>query len=151
MTGQPQDLVSLEHIGQLLAEVRTIDEIKNIRRKPQLARGYAKKKGLAQEIIVDGSENRLEAERRLRRLLRKTPLAKASAGNQQTGKLDRSHTAWPTLARPPPKGLAHDEAQFALRLFPSPIPDQGVTGMKMSLVKHVVPGAYPRVRLTASR
>ena len=88
-----RELVLLSRARQALAEARSIDQVKDIRDKAQLANGYAKKKGLAHDIIVDASAIKVEAERKLGELLRKLPLANSSPGNQYTGKLDRSNGA----------------------------------------------------------
>ena len=85
-----REIVLLSRARQLLAEARTIDELKDVRDLAELARGYAKKKGLAQEIIVEASAIKVEAERKLGQLLKNLPLANSSSGNQYTGKLDRS-------------------------------------------------------------
>jgi hypothetical protein len=90
MSAQPRELVLLSRARRSLVEAATIDEVKDIRDKAQLARAYAKKTGVAQEIIVEASAIKVEAERKLGQLLRKLPLAKASAGNQHTGKFDQS-------------------------------------------------------------
>ncbi len=91
MSNNPRELVLLSRARQTLAEARTIDDVKDIRNKAQLAKCYAKKKGLAQGIIVDASAIKVEAERKLGLLLLKVTLANSSPGNQYTGKVDRSH------------------------------------------------------------
>ncbi len=93
MTEQTRELVMLSKARRMIAEAATIHDIKDIRDKAELIRGYAKKKGVAQEIIVDASAIKLEAERKLGQLLRKTPLAKAATGKRQTNKDHRSHDA----------------------------------------------------------
>jgi hypothetical protein len=87
-----RELVLLSRARQALAEARTIDEVKDIRDKAQLAKGYAKKKGLALAIIVEASIVKVEAERKLGQLLRNLPLANSSPGNQHS-RPDRSHRA----------------------------------------------------------
>ena len=93
MTAQPRELVLLSRAQQALEQAQTIDEIKDLRDKAQLAKTYAKKKQLAHQIVLDASAIHVHAVRKLGQSLRKVPLAKASAGNQHTGKLDRSHGA----------------------------------------------------------
>ncbi len=90
MESESRALTPLSHARRLLADARTVDEVKDIRDKAQLAKAYARKKGLAHEIVVDASAIKVEAERKLGELLRNTTLANSSPGNQHTGKLNRS-------------------------------------------------------------
>ena len=91
MGHNPRELVWLSRARQALAKAVSFNDIKNIRDTAQLAKEYAKKKGLAQEIIMEASAIKVEAERKLGQLLRKLSLANSSSGNQYTGNLDRSH------------------------------------------------------------
>jgi len=93
MTTQPRELIILSRTRRLLAEAACVDQIRDIRDKAQAVRQYAKKTGIAQEIIVDASAIKVEAERKLGQLLRDMPLPNASPGNQHTSKSDRSHDA----------------------------------------------------------
>jgi len=87
----PRELVLLIKAEQVLAEARTLDDIKDIRDKAQAAQVYAKKAGLSKSIIVHASAIKVQAERRLGQILSTLPLATSSPGNQHTGKLDRLH------------------------------------------------------------
>jgi N6-adenosine-specific RNA methylase IME4 len=92
--GEARELVLMAKSERMLAEATTIDEIKDIRDKAELARAYAKKIGLSQEIIVHAGAIKVKAEQKLGKLLGSINLAKGSLGNQYTGKrLDRSHDA----------------------------------------------------------
>ncbi len=82
MTAQPRELALLSRAQRALAQARTIDEIKDVRDKAQLAKTYAKKKRLAHKIVLDASAIYVQAKRKLGQSLRKIPLAKASPGNQ---------------------------------------------------------------------
>ena len=115
----PRELVLLSRARQSLADARTFDELKDIRDQASLATGYAKKKGLAQEIIVDASAIKLEAERRLGQLLRDLPLARSSPGNQYTGQLDRSQGATGPL-RLSDLGISKSDSSRAQRIASLP-------------------------------
>jgi len=79
----------------MLAEATTIDEVKHIRDTAEAARGYSKKIGLSQDIIIHAAAIKVNAERKLGQLLKTAELAKGAPGNQFTGKkVDRS------MARP---------------------------------------------------
>lgn len=95
MNTEPRELVLLTKAEQVLAEARTLDEIKDIRDKVQAAQVYAKKAGLSKSIIVHASAIKVQAERRMGQMLSTLPLATSSPGNQHTAKLelDRSQDA----------------------------------------------------------
>lgn len=84
-------ILLITQADRLLAEARTLDDIKDIRDKAQAAQVYAKKAGLSKSIIVHASAIKVQAERRLGQILSTLPLVTSSPGNQHTGKLDRSH------------------------------------------------------------
>jgi len=69
MSAPPSELVLLSRARRLLAAARTIDEVKDLRHKAGLVKGFANRKGLAQEIIVDASVIKGQAERKLGQLL----------------------------------------------------------------------------------
>lgn len=90
MTAEPRGLAPLSRARRLLAKAATVPEIRDVRDKAQLAKIYARKKGLTHEIVVEASAIEVQAERKLGELLGKIRMAKASSGNQYTGKLDLS-------------------------------------------------------------
>jgi len=93
MSRQPQEFKFLSDAQRALEQALSIDAIKNLRDKAQKAEAYAKKQGLSHEIVVNASVIRIQTERKLGQSLREIQLAKASAGNQYTGELDRSQPA----------------------------------------------------------
>ena len=109
MTAEPQDLVRLSRARRLIVEAQTIDEVTEIRDKAQLARGYAKKKGLAQEIVVDASAIKVEAEQKIGQSVSLLRLLGAPIPPHRP-----PSTAWPTFARPPPKVLTHDQKSICV-------------------------------------
>lgn len=87
---EAKELVLLSRAEQALAKAETVDELQELRDKAQAARAYAKKARLGQQIVVTASALKVRAERKLGELLKKLPLAKASAGNQHSkGNPDR--------------------------------------------------------------
>jgi hypothetical protein len=72
---EPRELVLLIKAEQVLAEARTLDDIKDIRDKAQAAQVYAKKAGLSKSIIVHASAIKVQAERRMGQMLSTLPLA----------------------------------------------------------------------------
>jgi len=86
MSTEPRELVLLTRAQQVLAEVRTIDECREIRDKAEAICSYNKKAGRSRKIALAAAEIKLDAERRIGQLLACLPLAKGAAGNQYTGK-----------------------------------------------------------------
>lgn len=79
-------LLLMTRAEQALAEVRTLDDVKDIRDKAQAAASYAKKAGLSKDIIIHASAIKVQAERKLGQILKTIDLASGSPGNQYTGK-----------------------------------------------------------------
>ena len=82
---QPRELLVLTEASRAIASLRTIDEAKDLRDKAEAVKAYARKARLGREIFVEASIVKARAERRLGEMLRETPLAKATPGNQHTG------------------------------------------------------------------
>ena len=94
MSTEPRELVLLTRAQQTLAEVRTIDECREIRDKAEAICSYNKKAGRSRRIVLLAAEVKLDAERRIGQLLAALPLANGAPGNQYTGKqTNRSHAA----------------------------------------------------------
>ena len=93
MTAEPRELVLLTRVEKALAEASTIDEIKEIRDKAEAVKAYAKKARLGREIVLRAASIKVRAERKLGQILRKTPLADSSPGNQHSRRPDVSHDA----------------------------------------------------------
>lgn len=73
-------LVKLDAARRMLAEARTIDEIKNIRDKAEALRLYARQQQIGLEMQNDIAEIRLRAERRIGEMIAKMPKNKGTAG-----------------------------------------------------------------------
>ena len=92
MSAQSQQLVQLSRVERALAKAVSIQEVIDIRNFVQAVKELAKKKHVAQKIIMHAALIKVEAERKLGQLLHDTPLANSSPGNQYTGKpVDGSH------------------------------------------------------------
>ena len=92
MSKTPRELTLLTSADRMLAEAKTVDEIKEIRDKSEVVKAYAKKARLGQDIVIQAATIKVRAERRLGQILRKTPLADSAPGNQHSHS-DRSHDA----------------------------------------------------------
>lgn len=79
-----RDLTLLSNAQRVLAEARTVDEAKDICDKAAAVRAYIQKARLGRDLMIEAATIRIRAERRLGQMLRETPLAIASAGNQYT-------------------------------------------------------------------
>lgn len=90
---EPQQLTRLRQVLNDLVQVRSIDEVKDIRDRAEAIRAYAKKANYGKLIAIQAGAIVLYAERRLGEMLRNLELAKGSPGNQYTGKLNQSHDA----------------------------------------------------------
>ena len=55
MSDKPRELVLLSRARRALAEARTVHDLKSIRDVAKLAKGWAKKMGLAEHIILEAS------------------------------------------------------------------------------------------------
>ena len=93
MSTDCRELILLTRAERMLAEARTIDQVRDIRDKAQAVKVYAKKVGLSRAIILYASELKVRAKRKLGEILKAIELADSAPGNQYTGKLDRSHDA----------------------------------------------------------
>ena len=93
MSGEPRELALLDRAENALAEATTIDEIKEIRDKAEAVKAYAKKARLGRNIVLRAASIKVRAERKLGQMLRDTPLADSSPGNQHARRPDRSHDA----------------------------------------------------------
>jgi len=85
MTDQPRELIVLSEASRAITSLRTIDEAKDLRDKAEAVKVYARKARLGREVFVEASIVKVRAERRLGEMLKETPLAKATPGNQYTG------------------------------------------------------------------
>lgn len=117
MSQQPQELIVLTETAQALAQVRTIDEAKDLRDKSEAVRAYARKARLGRDILVEASVIKARAERRLGEMLRETPLAAGSSGNQHTGPLPIAEDAPCTLET---LGLTKSESSRLQRIATLP-------------------------------
>ena len=93
MNGDPREIVLLTQSERLLAEATTINKVMDIRDKAQAAMAYAKKVGLSKDIILHAAAIKVQAERRLGKMLSGIDLANSAPGNQYTGKAVRSQGA----------------------------------------------------------
>lgn len=93
--GQPRELLVLTEASRAIASLRTIDEAKDLRDKAEAVKAYARKARLGREIFVEASIVKARAERRLGEMLRETPLAKATPGNQYTGAVEEKEDNGP--------------------------------------------------------
>jgi hypothetical protein len=60
---EPRELVLLTKAEAMLAEARTLDEVKDSRDKAHAAQVYAKKAGMSKAIIVHASAIKVQTER----------------------------------------------------------------------------------------
>lgn len=91
MSESQNALVKMDAARQMLAEARTIDEVKDIRDKAEALRLYARQQKMGLEMQNDIAEIKLRAERKAGKLLR--DMEKAKAGR-------------------PPKNTSHDASNF---------------------------------------
>ena len=77
----PSPLARIETAHRLLAEARTIDEVKNVRDQAAAAAYYAKERGYSQDMIDWASEIKVRAERKAGELLVQMPKNRGAAGN----------------------------------------------------------------------
>lgn len=89
----PFGLVALTGATRMLAEARTLSEIRGIRDMAEAARAYAAAAGLGDEAIGHASAIKLDAERRLGAILAEMRTAGARSKGSPT-----SNTALPVLA-----------------------------------------------------
>jgi hypothetical protein len=97
-------LTRLETACRLLAEARSLDEVKTIRDVAEAARVYAREVQLGLEALNDAAEIKLRAERRLGELLAATDLRDGGDAARA-----RSHRA--TEVRPRLRDLAISKSQ----------------------------------------
>ena len=95
---QPRELILLSQASRALEQARTVDEVKDLRDKAEAVKAYARKAKLGQEILIEASLIKVNAERKLGEILRETELAKAAPGNQHTAENEPVVEAPPTLA-----------------------------------------------------
>lgn len=73
MVAEPHTLARLETATRLLAEAKTVDEVRDIRNLAEMARVYARERGLGLAAMNHAAEIKIRAERRLGELLREMP------------------------------------------------------------------------------
>lgn len=63
--GEPRELVILEEAARMLAEAKSVEELKSIRDKAELARAYIRKSRMGLELQNRAAELKLRAERKV--------------------------------------------------------------------------------------
>ena len=81
---EPRELVLLSR-ATVLAEARSLDEVKDLCDRAAAVKAYAKKARLGQHIVAEAAAIKLRAERRLGQMLQSIQLADSAPGNQYTG------------------------------------------------------------------
>jgi DNA methylase len=120
-------LTRLETACRLLAEPRSVDEVRSIRDLAEAARVYAREVRLGLEAQNDAAEIKLRAERRLGELLASTPL-------QDGGDAARARSQHATEVRPRLRDLGISKSQSsrwqALAAVPEPVFDDYIAGAR---------------------
>jgi N6-adenosine-specific RNA methylase IME4 len=83
---QPRELILLTNAQRALAKACSVDEVKELRDKAEAVKAYAKKARLGKDIVMEASVIKVRAERKLGEILQSLDLAKASPGNQHSGR-----------------------------------------------------------------
>ncbi len=100
MTEQPANVHIILNVEKLLAEAESIDDVKEARNRTQALRVYVQKARLGRKMEVQVAVLRVRAERKLGKVLRALPLAKAAKGNQYTGRVERDEAGDETGEKP---------------------------------------------------
>ena len=93
MRPTPKEVECLTEALHCVQKAQRLQEVLDLQDKTRATSRYKQHADVGNAIIDVTSVVNLVAERRLGELLRNTELAKASPGNQHTGRLDRSQTA----------------------------------------------------------
>lgn len=94
-----RELTLLSRAQRALAEARTVNEFKDVRDLAEAARGYARRKKFARDVLLEVACLTIQAEHALGMALSQIELAKAAPGNQYAT-VDRSQTGTgPTYLR----------------------------------------------------
>jgi hypothetical protein len=94
-----RELTLLSRAQRALAEARTVDEFKDVRDLAEAARGYARRKKFAHDVLLEVACLTIQAEHGLGTALSQIELAKAAPGNQYA-RVDRFHAGTgPTYLR----------------------------------------------------
>jgi hypothetical protein len=86
-----RELTLLSRAQRALAEARTVDEFKDVRDLAEAARGYARRKKFAHDVLLEVACLTIQAEHGLGKALSQIELAKAAPGNQYV-RADRFHS-----------------------------------------------------------
>src|SRR5207244_2459828 len=76
-----RELTLLSRAQQALAEARTVDDFKDVRDIAEAARGYARRKKFAHDVLLEVACLTIQAEHGLGTALSQIELAKAAPGN----------------------------------------------------------------------
>lgn len=115
---EPRSLIAISHASRMLAEAKSLDDVKQIRDLAEAARVYARAHQLGIEAENHAAEIKLRAERKGGELL----VESAESGERQTGgnpQLSRDATVAPTLAE---LGITRDQSSRmqAIAAIPEP-------------------------------
>lgn len=113
----PVSIAKLDRARQLLAEVRTIDDAKNLADIAAAAELFARKQKLALDAQNDAAEIRIRAERKIGEFLREAELSKGGRPTKETGRVARP--VIPTLST---LKLTKDQSARAQKLAKVPAP-----------------------------
>lgn len=120
-------LARVDHARQLLAEARTIDEVKDVRDKAEAIRQYSRTAGMTVDIQNYAAEIKIRAERRAGELLAEMP--KRDGGDAMKA---RSHVD----SELPPKlsdlGITHNQSHRfqEVAAIPEPVFEQAIAETK---------------------
>lgn len=107
----PRELALLEQSKALLAECKTVDEVKSIRDKAEALRQYAKQQGECLEIQNAAAEIKIRAERRAGELIKVMPKSKGAATPKRTSpEPTRSHDEIASAPSLKDMGIDHNQA-----------------------------------------
>ena len=89
----PRELVMLTQAERLLAQAKTINEVKSICDMAAAARVYYRQIELARDSAIHAATIEVTAKRKMGQLLKTANLATGARGNQHTGKMNGSQDA----------------------------------------------------------
>lgn len=118
MSEPANPLARLEAAHRMLAEARTVDELKDVRNVAEAARLYAVARKLGLESENDAAEIRLRSERRLGELLAEMP--KRDGGDAMKAHSDPTREVPPKLAD---LGITYDESSRWQQIAKLPEPE----------------------------